>query len=150
MKVADTQVCVAGLAGKYYQGGPDVNNAVSCSIRPVISDLPLNKTNDTTIGNVKYCCRNGTVMPAGIDPSKSKSAFTINVYKLPPNVDDALHLVPPAEFKIRNGDDSTSVYTCGAPRLIAPSIFPDPYLDFSTNALKTWEVLILSLVIVDY
>ncbi|KAG0577580.1 hypothetical protein KC19_5G166100 [Ceratodon purpureus] len=139
-KVADTQVCVGGLAGKYYTGGMDVNNAMSCSVSPVISDLPLEKTNDTTIGNIKYCCRNGTIMPAVIDPSKSKSAFTMNVYKLPPNVDDALHLVPPAGFKIGNGGDATSLYTCGAPRLIAPSLFPDPYLDYSTNSMKTWQV----------
>lgn len=121
-----------------------MNSAMSCSMSPVISDLPLDRTNDTTIGNVKYCCRNGTIMPSVIDPSKSKSAFTMNVYKLPPNVDDALHLVPPAGFKIGNGGDSQSAYTCGAPRLIAPSLFPDPYLDYSTNAMKTWQVLILN------
>jgi len=86
---------------------------------------------------VKYCCRNGTILPAVIDPSKSKSAFTMQVYKIPPHADDLLHLVPPAGFKIGNGS-----YTCGAPRLLEPSVFPDPYLDYSTSAMKTWQVQI--------
>lgn len=134
-KVADTQVCVAGEAGAYYAAGPDVNNAISCSLSPVISDLPLTSQNDTNIGGVKYCCRNGTVFPAVIDPSKSKSAFTMQVYKIPPNADDALHVIPPAGFKIGNGS-----YTCGVPRLLAPSLFPDPYLDYATSAMKTYQV----------
>lgn len=134
-KLADTQVCVGGEAGVYYASGPDVNSAISCSVSPVISDLPLTSQNDTTIGNVKYCCRNGTILPAVIDPSKSKSAFTMQVYKIPPNADDTLHLIPPTGFKIGNGS-----YTCGAPRLVAPSVFPDPYLDYSTSATKSWQV----------
>jgi hypothetical protein len=140
-KVADMQVCVGGLLGTYYQGGPDVNNAVICSISPMISDLPLDNTNNTTIGNVKCCCRIGTILPSMIDPSKSKSAFTMNVYKVPSNIDDAIHLVPPATFTIGNSGDTTSLYTCNAPCLIAPSLFPDPYLDYSTNVVKTWQVL---------
>lgn len=136
-KVADTQLCIAGEAGSYYKpsNGFDVNNALSCSVSPVISDLPLNSQNDTTIGGIKYCCRNGTILPATVDPSKSKSAFQMMVYKLPPHADDLLHVVPPTEFKIGNG-----TYSCGAPRFIAPSLFPDPYLSYSTTAQKTWQV----------
>lgn len=137
-KVADTQVCVAGEAGTNYPPSAtmDINSAISCSTSPVIADVPLEKQNDTLVGNVKHCCRNGTILPAVIDPSKSKSAFTMNVFKLPPYAGDSMHLVPPSNFRIGDG-----VYTCGAPRLIAPSLFfSDSSLDYSENALKTWQV----------
>lgn len=138
-KLADTQVCVSGPAAKSYLPSPglDINNALSCSVTPEISDLPLEKANDTTLGNVKYCCRNGTILPAVIDPSKSKSAFTMQVYKVLPHNADALHLVPPVKFNFVN-----SSYTCGIPKRISPSQFPDPYLQYTTVAQKTWQVLI--------
>ncbi|KAG0621984.1 hypothetical protein M758_3G063600 [Ceratodon purpureus] len=137
-KFADTQVCVNGLAAKSYQPAPglDINSALSCSVTPEISDLPLQKQNDTTLGNVKYCCRNGTILPAIIDPSKSKSAFTMQVYKVQPYNIDALHLVPPINFNLVN-----SSYTCGIPKRIPPSLFPDPdtTLNYNKPAQKTWQ-----------
>ncbi|KAG0579328.1 hypothetical protein KC19_4G090900 [Ceratodon purpureus] len=142
-KFADTQVCVNGLAAKSYQPAPglDINSALSCSVTPEISDLPLQKQNDTTLGNVKYCCRNGTILPAIIDPSKSKSAFTMQVYKVQPYNIDALHLVPPINFNLVN-----SSYTCGIPKRIPPSLFPDPdtTLNYNKPAQKTWQVCVLS------
>lgn len=136
-KLADTQVCVSGLAATTYPPSAtfDVNNALSCSVSPEISDLPLTEANDTTLGNVPYCCRNGTILPDIIDPSKSKSVFTMNVFKLPPHNIDALDLIPPASFHLVN-----SSYTCGPPQLIAPSLFPDPVLDYTVTAQKTWQV----------
>jgi hypothetical protein len=138
-KLADTQVCVSGLAATTYPPSAtfDVNNALSCSVSPEISDLPLTEANDTTLGNVPYCCRNGTILPDIIDPSKSKSVFTMNVFKLPPHNIDALDLIPPASFHLVN-----SSYTCGPPQLIAPSLFPDPVLDYTVTAQKTWQVTI--------
>ena len=138
-RFADTQVCLNGPAAKSYTPSPglDINSALSCSVSPEISDLPLSEQNDTTLGNVKYCCRNGTILPAIIDPSKSKSAFTMQVYKVIPYNQDALNVVPPVNFNLVN-----SSYTCGQPKRIAPSQFPDPYLEYTTVAMKTWQVLI--------
>lgn len=134
---SDIQDCINGVAGLTYMGGPDVNKAVSCSASPEIVDLPVDRTNDTNIGMIKYCCKNGTIFPAIIDPQKTKSAFIMNVYKVPPGSLDITHLVPPAQFRFGDG-----YYKCGNPRLIKPSVYPDPYnsLIHSTNAVKTWQV----------
>lgn len=137
-KEADLYVCLDGIAGTTYGGALDVNKAVSCATSPQILDLPVDMTNDTTLGYVKYCCKNGTIMPAIIDPSKSKAAFTMMVYKVPPGNNKLSHIVPPGNFKIGDG-----YYQCGPPRLIAPSVIPpDPAtLQHEVTAYKTWQVI---------
>lgn len=139
-KDADLYVCLDGIAGTTYAGALDVNKAVSCSTSPQILDLPVDRTNDTQLGYVKYCCKNGTIMPAIIDPSKSKAAFTMMVYKVPPGNNKLSHIVPPVNFKIGDG-----YYQCGPARLIAPSVIPpDPAtLQHEVTAYKTWQVITL-------
>lgn len=146
-KEADLYVCLDGIAGTTYGGALDVNKAVSCATSPQILDLPVDRTNDTQIGYVKYCCKNGTIMPAIIDPSKSKAAFTMMVYKVPPGNNKLSHIVPPGNFKFGDG-----YYQCGAPRLIAPSVIPpDPAtLQHEVTAYKTWQVITLHIYRKDY
>jgi hypothetical protein len=137
-KEADLYVCLDGIAGTTYSSGLDVNKAVSCATSPQILDLPVDMTNDTTLGYVKYCCKNGTILPAIIDPSKSKAAFTMMVYKVPPGNTKLSHIVPPGNFKFGDG-----YYQCGPPRLIEPSVIPpDPAtLQHEVTAYKTWQVI---------
>ncbi|CAM6044676.1 unnamed protein product [Sphagnum compactum] len=131
---ADVDVCLNGPAAVTYSSGLNLNSVESCSASPVIVDLPSTQFN-TSLGHVQYCCRNGTILPAVIDPSQSKSAFTMNVYKIPPNT-ATVHLVPPANWRIGDG-----LYKCGQPRLITPTMFPDPSgILHSSSAVKTWQV----------
>jgi hypothetical protein len=131
---ADIEVCLNGQAAVTYASSININSVECCSASPIILDLPSNQFNSSN-GHVQYCCRNGTILPATIDPSQSKSAFTMNVYKLPPNT-ATIHLVPPANWRIGDG-----LYKCGQPRLITPSVFPDPSgIVHSSSALKTWQV----------
>ena len=141
---SDIKVCVNGLAGRTYSAGPDVNKAACCSTSPVILDLPTDRTNDTLIGGIKNCCKNGTIYPAIIDPSKTKAAFLMNVYKCPPASTDMTYLIPPVDWMFGDGSNSTDgYYNCSQPRLIEPSVFPDPGLDLihTTTAVKTWQVI---------
>ncbi|KAG0631966.1 hypothetical protein M758_1G294500 [Ceratodon purpureus] len=140
---ADIKTCVNGLPGRTYAAGPDVNKAACCSVNPIILDLPLDRTNDTNIGGIKNCCKNGTIYPAIIDPKKTKSAFLMNVYKVPPGSTDMTYVVPPVDFKFGDGANTTDgYYTCGKPRLIKPTVYPDPWnsLIHQTSAVKTWQI----------
>jgi hypothetical protein len=140
---ADIKTCVNGLAGRTYSTGPDVNKVACCSLQPIILDLPVDRTNDTIIGGIKNCCKNGTIFPAIIDPSKTKSAFLMNVYKVPPAADDMTYIVPPADFVFDDGSNATDgYYACGPPRLIVPTVYYDPSnsLIHQTSAVKTWQV----------
>lgn len=60
--VIDTGDCIFGKQGEHYKG-IDFSKALNCEKRPTIIDLPLEKTNDTTLGMVPFCCRNGTILP---------------------------------------------------------------------------------------
>ncbi|KVH96467.1 Glycosyl-phosphatidyl inositol-anchored, plant [Cynara cardunculus var. scolymus] len=50
-------------------------------------------TNNTQIGNIMSCCQKGMILPPTMDPSKSKPAFQIQVYKMPLNLNQ-FELVP--------------------------------------------------------
>lgn len=133
---ADVDVCLKGPAGKIFTGDPDLNKVFSCSTSPEIIDLPLDRTNDTLIGGIKYCCRNGTMWPQVLDPAKSKSAFIMNVFKLPPSSYHLETISPPGNWRF--GD--VGRFKCGSPRRVKPTAYPDPYLLHETTAFKTWEV----------
>lgn len=134
-KSADLDVCLNGIAGKIYTN-PDLNKVFSCSVSPEIIDLPLQSYNDTQIGGIQYCCRNGTIWPAVLDPSKSKSAFLMNVMKVPPQSNQLNHITPPGNWRFGDGR-----FKCGLPRRIKSTVYPDPYLLHETTAFKTWQVL---------
>lgn len=131
---ADREVCMNGIAGKTYSD-PDMNNVFCCSVSPEIVDLPIDRTNDTQIGGIEYCCRNGTLWPALLDEKKSKSAFLMNVYKVPPMSSQLNHIIPPGNWRIGDGR-----FKCGIPRRIKPTAYLDPYLLYETTAFKTWQV----------
>lgn len=136
--LVDTSACVLGKQGQFYQA-LDFSQALNCDRRPTIVDLPLAKQNDTTLGMIPFCCRNGTILPPAMDPSKSKSAFQINVFKMPPNLNRS-DLSPPQNWGISGRLNPD--YKCGAPVRVSPSQFPDPsQLLPNSAAMASWQVV---------
>ncbi|CAN6468300.1 unnamed protein product [Victoria cruziana] len=136
--VTDVSDCIYGPQGAYYQSF-DFSKVMNCERTPTIVDLPPTRYNDTTVGLVPYCCRNGTLMPSSMDPSKSKSAFQMQVYKLPPDL-NRTSLFPPQNWKVSGNLNPD--YQCGPPVKVSPSLFPDPSgLQSSTAAIATWQVV---------
>lgn len=136
--VVDTSDCVFGKQGQFYQS-LDFSNALNCERRPTLVDLPLAKTNDSNLGMIPFCCRNGTILPPAMDPSKSKSAFQINVFKMPPNLNRS-RLTPPQNWGISGRINPD--YKCGPPVRVSPTQFPDPAaLLPSSAAVSSWQVV---------
>ncbi|EPS57283.1 hypothetical protein M569_17536, partial [Genlisea aurea] len=137
--VVDTSECVFGLQGQFYQS-LDFSNALSCHRRPTIVDLPLSKANNSDLGMIPFCCRNGTLLPPWMDPSKSRSAFQLQVYKMPPYLNRSL-LSPPQNWAIQGTMDPD--FTCGPPIRVSPSLFPDPTGNGlpESAAISSWQVV---------
>ncbi|KAJ0910440.1 hypothetical protein HanRHA438_Chr06g0252321 [Helianthus annuus] len=136
--VIDTNACIFGRQGEFYKQ-LDFSKALNCERRPTIIDLPLDKTNDTQLGLVPFCCRNGTLLPPSMDPSKSISAFTMQVFKMPPDLNRSL-LIPPQNWRI-NGTMSPD-YQCGPPVRVSPSRLPNPSgLSADSTAVVSWQVV---------
>ncbi|XP_022874681.1 COBRA-like protein 7 [Olea europaea var. sylvestris] len=136
--VVDTSKCVFGKQGEFYKD-LDFSTALNCDRRPTIVDLPLAKTNDTNLGMIPYCCRNGTILPPAMDPSKSISAFQINVFKMPPDLNRSI-LSPPQNWGISGRLNPT--YKCGPPVRVSPSQYPDPSgLLSDSAAMASWQVI---------
>ncbi|KAG0481808.1 hypothetical protein HPP92_009892 [Vanilla planifolia] len=100
---------------------------------------PRNGEKDSELGNIPYCCKNGTLLPPTMDPSRSKAVFQIQVFKLPPDLNRTA-LYPPQKWKITgvlNPD-----YKCGAPIRVSPTEFPDQSgLMAESLALASWQVV---------
>ncbi|GLT45744.1 hypothetical protein SLA2020_195530 [Shorea laevis] len=136
--VVDASECLFGPQGTYYQD-LDFANVLNCERRPTIIDLPPTKFNDTTLGQIPSCCRNGTILPPTMDPSKSRSSFQMQVYKMPPGLNRS-ELSPPQNWNI-NGTLNPD-YACGQPVRVSPSQFPDPSgLPSNTTAFASWQVV---------
>lgn len=136
--VVDTNECIYGRQGKFYQD-LDFSAALNCERRPVIIDLPLDRTNDTNLGRIPFCCRNGTILPPSMDPTRSMSVFQMQVYKMPPEL-NRTQLTPPQNWKI-NGTDSPD-YLCGPPVRTNPTLFPNPQgLSSESVAIASWQVV---------
>lgn len=134
----DTNECIFGKQGQYYKNF-DFSTALNCQRRPTIVDLPLDKTNDTALGFVPFCCRNGTLLPPQMDPSKSTSAFLINVFKMPPD-DNRSSLTPPQNWGIKGRLNPD--YKCGPPIRVSPTLFPHPSGQLAdTSAVASWQVV---------
>ncbi|KAK2639542.1 hypothetical protein Ddye_027337 [Dipteronia dyeriana] len=134
----DPAACLYGTAGKYYRDF-DFSNVMNCEKRPYISDMPLDKANDTKFGKLPSCCRNGSLLPSVMDPSKARSMFQMTVYKLPP-YDNRTALTPPMKWQIKGVLGSN--YKCGAPLRVDPTEFPDASgLLSKTTAVATWQVV---------
>ncbi|KAF8394621.1 hypothetical protein HHK36_020835 [Tetracentron sinense] len=136
--VLDTTDCIFGRQGEYYKG-LDFSTILNCERRPIIIDLPLTKANDSNLGLIPFCCRNGTILPPSMDPSKSMSVFQINVFKMPPDL-NRTQLIPPQNWKI-NGTLNPD-YQCGPPVRVSPSRFPNPSgLLSDSTAVASWQVV---------
>ncbi|KAL8263409.1 hypothetical protein R6Q59_024758 [Mikania micrantha] len=133
----DSTECIFGPQGEFYQQ-MDFSNVLNCERQPTIIDLPLEMTNNTKWGMIPFCCRNGTILPPTMDPSKSKSAFQLQVYKMPPDLNRS-ELVPPQNFKISGRLNPD--YKCGAPVRVSPSEFPDPSGLPGSTAVSSWQVV---------
>ncbi|XP_058203159.1 COBRA-like protein 7 [Rhododendron vialii] len=137
-EVLDTTECLYGKQGVYYQN-LDFSTVLNCQTRPTIVDLPPNLVNNTNLGSIPFCCRNGTILPPSMDPSKSTSVFQINVYKMPPDLNRS-ELTPPQNWQI-NGTLNPN-YQCGPPLQVSPSLFPDPNGSPSDKtAFASWQVV---------
>ncbi|CAN6320288.1 unnamed protein product [Urochloa humidicola] len=136
----DISGCIYGAPGQYYKD-LDFSQVLNCDRKPVILDLPLSRYNDTQIGKIDNCCRNGTILPKSMDEKQSKSAFQMQVFKMPPDL-NRTKLFPPANFKIAGASSLNPDYTCGQPVPVSPTAFPDPSgLDLTTLAVATWQVV---------
>ncbi|ESQ55845.1 hypothetical protein EUTSA_v10024623mg [Eutrema salsugineum] len=136
--LVDSSGCINGPQAKYYQG-LEFSKVLSCARRPTIIDLPLTKYNDTEYGRIPFCCRNGTILPRSMDPSKSISSFQMQVYKMPPDLNISA-LSPPQNWRI-NGTLNPD-YKCGPPVRVSPSQFIDPSgLPSNRTAFASWQVV---------
>ncbi|KAF2304731.1 hypothetical protein GH714_037737 [Hevea brasiliensis] len=71
--VVDTTGCVFGPQGQHYKE-MDFSQALNCERSPTIVDLPPTRANDTQIGLIPFCCRNGTILPPNMDPMQLDKA----------------------------------------------------------------------------
>ncbi|XP_042421576.1 COBRA-like protein 10 [Zingiber officinale] len=134
----DSSDCFYGQSGKYYQG-LDFANVMNCETKPTIVDLPPERAKDNNIGNLPYCCKNGTLLPPTMDPSQSKAIFQLQVYKIPPDLNRTT-LYPPTNWKI-NGVLNAN-YVCGPPFRVSPMEFPDSNgLMSLSEAIASWQVV---------
>lgn len=137
-KTVDTSDCIFGSQGQFYKD-LDFSKALTCERRPTIIDLPLSKTNDTVLGMVPFCCRNGSILSPSMDPTKSKSSFLMQVYKMPPDLNKTI-LSPPLNWRINSTIGQS--YQCSQPIRVDPTLFPDPSgLPTPTSAVATWQVV---------
>lgn len=137
-QVVDAGDCIFGRQGQVYKDF-DFSKILSCARRPTIIDLPLTKANDSNIGLIPFCCRNGSILSPVMDPNKSNSSFQLEVYKMPPNINKT-ELSPPLNWRINSTVGPG--YQCGQPVRVVPSLFPDPSgLPSQTAAVASWQVV---------
>ncbi|RWR93429.1 COBRA-like protein 10 [Cinnamomum micranthum f. kanehirae] len=134
----DPSECIYGPAGGFYQNF-DFTPVMNCQKKPIISDLPPDRAKDDVVGNIPFCCRNGSLLPPSMDETQSKAAFTLLVYKMPPDMNRTA-LFPPQNWKISGVVNPN--YKCGAPIRVSPSEFRDTTgLDLISTAVASWEVV---------
>ncbi|KAM7279016.1 hypothetical protein ACFE04_006150 [Oxalis oulophora] len=137
-RVKNYDGCIYGQAGQYYKDF-DFSQVLNCEKKPTISDLPATFKNDSKVGKLPFCCRNGSVVPTVMDENRARSIFQLQVYKLPPDMTRTA-ITPPMKWKI-NGNINPD-YQCGPPIRIQPTEFPDPMgLQATSTAMATWQVI---------
>lgn len=135
----DQDTCIFGKAAVSYASGVEFSKVTSCQKRPTIIDLDQYKANNTDAGGLKDCCRNGTLLPALQDPTKSKSVFQMTVFKLPPQNQNSTLISPPIDWNLTGTFDAE--YTCGQPRPVEPTLYPDDSVAQRTKAaVLSWQV----------
>ena len=80
--VVNATKCIFGPQSKIYTG-LDFTDVLTCERRPIIVDLPPTKAEDRALGKIPSCCRNRTILPRIMDPSKSASVFTMQKQNVP-------------------------------------------------------------------
>ncbi|XP_041993794.1 COBRA-like protein 10 [Salvia splendens] len=134
----DTSQCMYGEAGQYYKD-LDFSRVMTCEKRPIIGDLPPQREKDKDVGNIPFCCRNGTLLPTTMNETKSKSVFQMQVYKMPPDLNRTA-LYPPEKWRIVGVVNPQ--YKCGQIIRVDPTEFPDPGgLQTVSLAIATWQVV---------
>ncbi|KAK7308159.1 hypothetical protein VNO77_41756 [Canavalia gladiata] len=134
----DYSTCIYGAAGEYYQD-MDFSKVLNCQKNPILSDLPPERYNDTEIGKIPNCCRGGTLLPTLMDPTKSKSAFQMQVFKIPPDLNKTA-IFPPSKWKIKG--ILNPEYSCGSPFRVEPARKPDPRgLDATVISIASWQIV---------
>ncbi|KAK7303725.1 hypothetical protein RJT34_14638 [Clitoria ternatea] len=134
----DSSECVFGSQGEFYKD-LDFSNVLNCERRPTIVDLPPTMFNNPDRGKIPFCCRNGTILPPTMDPSKSSSRFQVQVYKMPPNANRSM-LHPPQNWAIKGTLNPD--YECGTPIRVSPSESPDTTgLPSNISAIASWQVV---------
>ncbi|RDY11975.1 COBRA-like protein 7, partial [Mucuna pruriens] len=134
----DSSDCVFGTQGVFYKE-IDFANVLNCERSPTIMDLPPTRFNDSDLGKIPFCCRNGTILPPTMDPSMSASRFQMQVYKMPPNLNRS-DLTPPNNWEIKGTLNPD--YECGNPIRVSPSESPDPTNPPSNkSAIASWQVV---------
>ncbi|CAA7015648.1 unnamed protein product [Microthlaspi erraticum] len=137
--IVDSSECIDGPQVKHYQS-LDFSNVLCCARRPTIIDLPLTKYNDSDLGLKPYCCKNGTILPPSMDPSKSKSVFQMQVFKMPPDLNNISSITPPQSWRISGNMNPD--YKCGPPVRVSSSQFPDASgLRVNRTAFASWQVV---------
>lgn len=136
--IVDASDCIFGKQGTYYKD-LDFANVLNCEKRPTIIDLPPTKFNDTDVGKIPSCCRNGTILPPSMDPSKSVSRFQMQVFKMPPMLNRS-ELSPPQNWQISGSLNPD--YKCGPPVRVSPTQNPDPSgLPSNKTVMASWQVV---------
>ncbi|XP_015883608.3 COBRA-like protein 10 [Ziziphus jujuba] len=134
----DALGCIYGPPGQYYKD-MDFSKVMNCQKNPIIVDLPPQRANDSEVGKIPYCCRNGSILPVIMDKSKSMSVFQMQVFKIPPDLNRTA-LYPPKKWKIVGLLNPN--YKCGPPIRVDPTEFPDPSgLQTTTTAIATWQIV---------
>ncbi|WOH11746.1 hypothetical protein DCAR_0831237 [Daucus carota subsp. sativus] len=130
--------CLLGPAATYYSD-LDFSQVQNCQKNPVMADLPPERAKDKIIGNIPFCCKNGSLMSPIMNKTNAKAVFQLQVFKLPPDL-NVSSITPPSKWKIE-GIVSTN-FKCGNPLRVAQAQFPDPGgLDEVSLAVASWQVV---------
>ncbi|KAJ3691844.1 hypothetical protein LUZ61_021008 [Rhynchospora tenuis] len=137
--VTGSSECLFGPQGKYYQG-MDFTNVTNCQRNPTVIDLPPWRYNDSDVGRIPFCCRNGTIYPKMVNASAYKAAFQMLVFKMPPDL-DRFRLYSPQNFTLTSTNRLSHKYNCSEPLFVNPNEFPDPSgLTMNATAVASWQV----------
>ena len=89
--------------------------------------------NNSDLGMIPFCCRNGTILPPAMNQTKSVSAFQM------PNEFNRTQLIPPQNW---NMGEVNQDYQCAPPVRVSPSRFPNPTgLSSESTAIASWQVV---------
>lgn len=134
----DYSECIYGSAGQYYKD-LDFSKVMNCEKNPVIADLPPDRAKDKEMGNIPFCCRNGSILPSIMNETKAIAVFQLQVFKLPPDMNRTA-LYPPGKWRIVG--DLNPHYKCGPALRVDETEFPDANgLQVTSTAIASWQIV---------